>query len=128
MFNDENIESEKPEPVVAVFCAFKNGNVGGPLLSSGFPSMNENDDATLVISPFPSPPLPEAPSPFVHPNDSVCCRCCGCWGCAPFTPVCCPFTLLLVLLPPMVNSDSVGALGTGGTGTIGIPNGFLEPV
>jgi len=133
LFNDENTESEKPDPVVAVFCEFRNGTVpdeldrlGKPVLfSSAFPLLNQKDDATLPISPLSSPPAPKAPDPFMPPNDPVCCRRCSCcWVWAPLGPL----KLLLVLLPPIANSNNVGALGTGGAGATGIPNGFLEPV
>lgn len=130
LFNDENTESEKPDPVVAVFCEFRNGNapdefgrLGTPALSSSaLLLLNENDEATLAISPLPSA---RTPNPFIPPDNPVCCCC---WGWALFATCCCPFILLLVLLPPIANSISVGAFGIGGAGATGTPNGFLEPV
>jgi len=79
LFNVENIKSEKPDPVVAVFCVLSNapeafGTAGKPLVvSSMVVFLNENDEATLAIFPFPSSPaLPKAPNAFAPPNDPVC--------------------------------------------------------
>jgi hypothetical protein len=64
---------------VAVFCVFTNapetfGTAGKPLaFSSMVVFLKENDEATLAIFHFPSPPpLPKAPNAFAPPNDPVC--------------------------------------------------------